>query len=1366
LDFKELKRFDTHGHTEYSNIRLLDCINKIPDFIITASKKGLSGISITDHECLCGHIEALKTEKRLKADGKIPEDFKIALGNEIYLIEKRGTFSQKYYHFILIAKNLTGHRALRELSSIAWYNMYETKRMERVPTTYNDLEKIVNKYPDSLIATSACMGSYLGEQVSNLIKLEQNVAKNEEDIYNTKSNINNYISFCLRLFKDDFYLEIAPSKNKVQIDYNLKIFEIAKAYNIKVVIGTDAHYLTKDEFNIHKSYLNSKGGDRETEDFYSSTYIMDNNEIGEYLIKHNRFTNDDLVNLFTTSNEILNKIEYFDLARTPVIPEEEVPYYEKKETEEYNKYKNIQKYLNSDYEQDRAWINDVLISARSKNRLNDQNLSRIDEEADIQWTISEKLGQRMSSYHNTIRHYIDLFWDNGSIVGPGRGSACGWLTNMLLGITQVDPLKYGLPAWRYLNKERIELGDIDLDLCPSKRKKIFEAIRKKKGELNLLQVCTFGKEATKSAILTACRGYRTKEYPEGIDIDIAQYLSSMIEQERGFVWTINDVLYGNEEKGRTPNYQFINEVKKYDGLLDIIIRIDGLIKSRSQHASGVILYNKSPFESNAVMRSPGGELTTQFNLADCEYVGDTKFDFLLTAISDKMVTCIDLLKKDGYFKEYSSIKEIYNNFLHPDAIDLNDNKIWEALASGNVMDVFQFNSETGLQASKLIQPKTPLEMTAASALMRLMAEKGNERPLDRYHKMKNDINLWYNEMIDVGLTDEQIKTLEKYYKIDYGTPPYQESVMKILMDENISNFTLTEANSARKLIGKKKMDKIPELREKFYSKCKDQKLADYVWHTAVLPQLGYSFSICHSLPYSFVGIQTLYLSTAFPELYWDCACLINNSGGLENNQNGDELNDSENEIEVKEDLIDLYDDNSPEIAYDSDDEDQGSYEDEDEFFGNSEICDINFLKEQQERKNKAKKKNESSDYGRVAVAIGEIRSKGIVVANPDINESDYTFKPDINHNQILYGLKGIVKIGADICASIIKNRPYSSINEVISKNKLTTPQIINLIKSGSLDSFGDREELFLNYLESISDHKNKLDLKNLQMLILNNLFPSSFDQEVKFFYFNKFLKTRKSKNGSSVYLLDDYSIKFYESYFSIDDIKNIKSDNGVLEGTLNFEIWDNFYESVKDKFRIYIKNNQKDLLNKLNSILVKNTTDKYLDGDISKWEMDSICFYNHPHELSNINKQYYEETNFNLLSPKPEIEKVINFKNGVQVPIFKLSKIYGTVLDKDKTKNTISVLTNYGVVKVKIWKNQFVKYDRRISRIGDDGKKHIIEKSWFSRGNKLLIIGIRREDMFYPKIYKSSEMTQPIYLIDSIENQGSLLRFKTEREEE
>lgn len=310
--------------------------------------------------------------------------------------------------------------------------------------------------------------------------------------------------------------------------------------------------------------------------------------------------------------------------------------------------------------------------------------------------------------------------------------------------------------------------------------------------------------------------------------------------ERGFLWSIHDVVYGNEEKDRKPNETFIKEVSKYPGLLKIIQSIEGLICKRGQHASGVILYNNSPYDTNALMRSPNGDLTTQFDLHMSEQCGDVKYDFLVTEICDKITICIDMLQKEGFFEPDLGLRQVYDRYLHPAVLNLKDSRMWDALGNGTVMDVFQFSTGVGLATAKQIKPRDPVQLTSANALMRLMGEKGKERPMDRYCRLKNDMQLWYREVRSRGLSEEEIKILEPYYLPNFGTPCSQEDLMEVCMDKNIAHFTLAEANMARKIVAKKQVKKVPELKEKFISQCPNRVLGEYVWETVMEPQMSYA----------------------------------------------------------------------------------------------------------------------------------------------------------------------------------------------------------------------------------------------------------------------------------------------------------------------------------------------------------------------------------------------------------------------------------------------------------------------------------------------------------------------------------------------
>ena len=710
------------------------------------------------------------------------------------------------------------------------------------------------------------------------------------------------------------------------------------------------------------------------------------------------------------------------------------------------------------------------------------------------------------------------------------------------------------------------------------------------------------------------------------------------------------------------------------------------------------------------MRSPNGDLTTQYSLHEAEELGDVKYDFLVTEICDKLTIAVNLLQKDNLVDSSLSLREVYNKYLHPDVLDLKNQKIWDALSNGTVLDVFQFSTGVGLATAKQVKPQNPTEMLNANALMRLMGEKGEERPLDRYCRLKADMQQWYYECEDAGLTKEQIKTLEPYYLPNCGVPSSQEDMMEICMDTNIASFTLSEANTTRKIVAKKKMDKIPELHEKFVNACPTKKFGEYVWKTTMGPQMGYSFAKPHALAYSFVGIQTLYLATTYADIYWNCACLITNAGGA--------------------DLLDADD-------VDSEAED--------------------------EEETTTKKKNKSVNYGKISVALGKSKKAGIKVLPPDINRSDLIFKPDPVRNAIIYGLKGINKIGTNLVFEIIENRPYTSMEDFMSKVKVNKTQMISLIKAGAFDELHtDRVAAMEAYLNLIADKKKRITLQNMAMLIRKDLIPEEFSFEVKVFNFNKYIKNFKS---GDYYKLDAIAMRFFTENYDPDVLVDAVIDAEYSSGNIKQSTWDNTYKKAMDPVRDWMKANQQEILDALNNALYEEVKEKYAKGDINKWDMDSLGTYCHEHELKNIKKTAYKIVDFEDLDEEPVIASEFMTKDGSMIRMYEISRICGTVIDKDKNKSTVVLLTpTMQVVNVKVWKNQYAKWDRQISRKNPDGTKTVIEKSFFARGNKLIITGIRRGDDFVPKKYKSTSL--PLFeKIEEMNDEGYITKSTTERAE-
>jgi DNA polymerase-3 subunit alpha len=238
---------------------------------------GNQALALTDHESISGHIKFIKTVKELKAEKQIDKKFKPILGNEIYLVDETQMNSEiseightSFYHFLLLAKNNIGHEQIRKLSSLAWRRMFSYKGIERVPTFYSDVENVISKEKGNLIASTACLGGKFPNLVMQLLN------ENNEDIKEIiKDEIDDFLNWCIDIFgRENFYIELQPSLQQEQIDFNIMALKIAKAYNLQWIITTDVHYLKPEDREIHKAFLTSdddENNNREVDDFYSTT---------------------------------------------------------------------------------------------------------------------------------------------------------------------------------------------------------------------------------------------------------------------------------------------------------------------------------------------------------------------------------------------------------------------------------------------------------------------------------------------------------------------------------------------------------------------------------------------------------------------------------------------------------------------------------------------------------------------------------------------------------------------------------------------------------------------------------------------------------------------------------------------------------------------------------------------------------------------------------------------------------------------------------------------------------------------------------------------------------------------------------------
>lgn len=831
-------------------------------------------------------------------------------------------------------------------------------------------------------------------------------------------------------------------------------------------------------------------------------------------------------------------------------------------------------------------------------------------------------------------------------------------------------------------------------------------------------VATFGTEKSKSAIQTACRGL-------GIDVDIAQYLASMIVSDRGQLRTLKQTFYGDEEKGFLPNKQFVYEMtENYPEVWEIAQKIEGLVCRLGSHAGGVIFKDEDFTESVSLMRTPKGEIITAFDLHDVEDCGDIKYDVLSINALDKIHNCLNLLIEQGYVEDSGNLKENYEKVVGIYNIERNNPKMWEMVHNHEIQSLFQMEQQSGIKGIELVKPNSVAELATLNSVIRLMApEKGAEQPLDMWNRYRQDINQWYQEMRLYGLSEDEINWLANYPDITQGIAESQECLMKLVQEERLGGNNLSFADKCRKGLAKKDGPLFRQCEEEFFKVAKErncsEKLVHYVWDVLLKVQRNYSFNKSHTLAYSLVALQEMNLAYNYPIMFWNCACLISDSGGNEKENDEDDIFE---EVEVIE-----YNDCMEEFNQD---------EEEDEENDESEEAVV---------KNK-KKANRTANYGKIASAIGKMKMSGIDIAPPDINKSTYTFSPDIDNSLIRYGMSGIVKVGEDLVKNIIENRPYSSLEDFLNRVKINKPQLVNLIKAGAFDSFGDREKLMKQYVNIVSDTKKRITLQNMKMLIDFKLIPDEYDLQRRVYNFNKYLK--KMKLDATYYGLDNIALNFFDKHFDVDNLyPTDKTESGLM---IKQTVWDKIYQKHMDIIRPYVKSHNEELLQSVNNTLISQTWDKYCKGNISKWEMDAVSCYFHQHELEYVDKLSYECNNFYSLPEEPEIDTIITIK-GKQIPLFKIRRIMGTVLDKNKTKKTVTLLTTDGVVIVKIFGDVFTHYDRQISEKGADGKKHVIERSWFSRGNKIIVTGIRIEDSFIAKKYSRT----PYHLVELIENINS-----------
>jgi len=855
--------------------------------------------------------------------------------------------------------------------------------------------------------------------------------------------------------------------------------------------------------------------------------------------------------------------------------------------------------------------------------------------------------------------------------------------------------------------------DCDIDVCANKRQAIIDVITEYWGQNHVVGVATFTTLSSKTSIDKAIKGL-------GINEDVGGFLKSIIPIDRMKLWSARECLEGNEKLGKKPVAEFVNEVDKYEHLKECILAFEGMIVGRGSHAGGIIICNEDITDYIAVMRSPKGLLTTQFELHQSEEVGLVKFDLLSLSALDKIKTTINLAIEYSLMESKGTLRETFNHYLNPDIINYDDEEMWSDIAK--VKSLFQYESPMGIRAIKMINPHDIHQLTVANSIMRLKGEKGQETPMEKFVRYKNDINEWYKDMREFGLNEHEIGVLEKYLLSSFGVCESQEKLIKLTMDENVANFDLRESDQARKAVAKGRKDVMQETEERLYSygeKLGVRKVfTDYLWNVQFEMQKAYAFSEIHSYEYSIIALQELNLNRFYSNLLWETAVLTIDSEADEDDENSGstpygKIATSICKLKSNGTIIKAPDINKSKFGY-----------------------------------------TPLLDENAILIGLKAIAGIGDDVVREVIEGRPYTsFKQFYDYHKSLQ-----VKV----------NEWQDEDGQIVEENRssnVTKSKIIMLIKSGCFDCFNPNRVALMKWLACWeTETKDKLELANLPMCIkLGVDLPNDL---VRAYKFKKYVLSKEYYycNNANFKSKKDYYVEptFARHYLEEHYMANLVENKDYYYVGDDLIIIDKALEKAMEKDMNLLKEELKKqtVIDEFNKKNMQLTYSSLIDlEDVNKWAMESISFYDREHELEGIDLTRYNVTSFNDLPYEPEFE--LKSRGNFEWRQYKLSRIAGTIIDCDHNKNIISLLTTDGVANVRFNKGQYAHYKQNISET-IDGKKITYEDGWFKRGNLLLVSGYRREEEFVAKRYAKSIYQHTVALIENINEDGTL-NLKLER---
>ena len=806
-----------HTHSQYS---VLQSTSRINDLVKAAADDQMPAVTLTDHANLMGAFHFIKAIKKHNAD--LPEGtaaLKPILGCEFYVCEDHQDRSRRDngYQIVFIAKNKKGYDNLSKMSSIAYtQGFYYVPRIDK---------KIVEQYKSDLMVLT---GNLYGEVPSKILNVGDNQA--EEALQWWKSQ-----------FGEDLYIELMRHHQEDEKRANQVLIQFAKKHGIKVLATNNSYYTTKAEANAHDILLCVKEGEKQATPIGRGRGFRFGLPNQEYYFKSQaemKSLFSDLPEAIINVEQVINKVETFDLAREVLLPKFDIP----------NDFSTDAS--NDPKDRENHYLRHLTLEG-AKGRYGSIS-DDIQERLDFELQVIANTGY--PGYFLIVQDLIAAAREMGVSVGPGRGSAAGSVVAYCLGITNLDPIKYDLLFERFLNPDRVSMPDIDIDFDDEGRGKVMDYVTEKYGENQVAQIITYGTMAAKSSIRDTARVL-------DLSLGEADRIAKLVPNIKlAKIFSLKDKeLKENLRSDEFSQVKELQEIFEGDDLAGQTLQqakvLEGSLRNTGTHACGVIITPDDITNFVPIASAKDSDLNvTQFDNAVVEEAGLLKMDFLglktLTLIKDTV----------------KLVKYRHGIDLNPDEFPLDDQLTYELFQRGNTVGIFQYESLGMQKYLKDLKPNVFADLIAMNALYR-------PGPLE-----------YIPSFVARKKGEEEIKydlpEMEEYLKETYGITVYQEQVM--LLSQKLAGFSKGEADLLRKAMGKKIFALLQKLKPKFIeggeANNHPKEVLNKIWKDWEA-FASYAFNKSHSTCYAWIGYQTAYLKAHYPAEYM-AAVLSNNMNDI------------------------------------------------------------------------------------------------------------------------------------------------------------------------------------------------------------------------------------------------------------------------------------------------------------------------------------------------------------------------------------------------------------------------------------------------------------------------------------------------------